>query len=179
MAIMTSIATILLMFPQIPVFGGFMKLDFSILPALLVFYILDLSSALVVLLVRSFLVILLGASPIGVPVNYIALACFISAVWLFNKDNYKFNTMRFLLGGIFGTMFSTLVMLFLNYFVALPLYEKFMNFKLASVGMDLKQWLVTMVLPFNLIQGAIFTAVGTIFLTLFNSILQKQSAKYR
>ena len=46
-------------------------------------------------------------------------------------------------------------MLVLNYVYAVPLYAKFANFDIGKI-LGLSNYLMTMVLPFNLIEGVIF-----------------------
>ena len=47
-------------------------------------------------------------------------------------------------------------MLVLNYVYAVPLYAKFANFDIGKI-LGLSNYLMTMVLPFNLIEGVIFS----------------------
>jgi len=80
--------------------------------------------------------------------------------------------MRFVLASLAGTLGLTLAMLILNYVYAVPLYAKFVNFDIEKI-LGLSNYLMTMVLPFNLIEGIIF-AIS--FWLLF--VLLKPTLKY-
>ncbi|MDR0922596.1 MAG: ECF transporter S component [Lactobacillales bacterium] len=181
-AILSAISTVLMAFVQIPMFGGFMKLDFSVLPILIGLVVLGLPSAMAILILRSILVTILfseGVSTyIGMPMNIVAIGLFVIAIWFFIRYDLKFNAFRFLLGGIAGTIILTAAMALLNFIYAIPLYEKFANFKLSAVGMTLKDWIVAMVLPFNLIQGAILTIVSGLILISFSKFLYGQKKNF-
>jgi riboflavin transporter FmnP len=88
------------------------------------------------------------------------MGVFVIFIWFFTKSSDEFSVKRFILGGVVGTLALTAVMALLNAVYAIPMYEKFANFSLVSVHMTLTKWIVAMVLPFNLIQGAILTVVG-------------------
>jgi riboflavin transporter FmnP len=170
-------STALMVLTQIPMFGGFMKLDFSILPILVSLYILGLRSSLSILLLRSILKLLFfseGISTIiGIPMNIIAMSVFIMCIGYFQRKNSSFHLKKFILGGGLGTLFSTGVMLILNIIYALPLYEKFMNFHLEKMGMSTKEWILAMVIPFNLIQGILLTISGSLLLTALLPIIHQ------
>lgn len=160
-AILSAIS-FLLMYVQFQILPGadFLKLDFSILPILIGLVILDLKSAFSILLIRSLLQVLLnnnGASTmIGMPMNIIAYAFFILALAFIWKKNKNFK--NYILASLLGTISLTLGMLVLNYVYAMPMYASFANFdvgKLLGVG----NYLFGMVLPFNFIQGIIFSIV--------------------
>ena len=162
MAIIAILSAIsfLLMFFDFPILPGasFLKLDFSILPILLGLVVLNLRGALSILLVRSVLKLLLNNQGvntyIGLPMNIVALGVFVIVFALIWKKER--TPLRFLLGSLAGTIGLTVAMLVLNYVYAVPLYAKFANFDIGKI-LGLSNYLMTMVLPFNLMEGVIFS----------------------
>jgi riboflavin transporter FmnP len=180
--VFAAIATGLMIFPQIPMFGGFMKLDFSIIPIIIILYVLSLKDACWVLLLRSILKLIINgdlSSLIGMPMNIIAIISFIFAIWYLQREITDFTLKRFILGGIVGTFLLTIIMIVLNIVYALPLYERVINFKLANMEMSVKEWLLLMTLPFNLIQGILWTSLLALVLTLMQPTIVSQKIKYR
>lgn len=178
-ALLSAVAAVLMIFPTLPMFGGFMKLDFSVVIVLIGMLIMDLPSALVILVLRSVIKVLIMNSGvndwIGMPMNIIAMALFITSIWLFTRKSPVLTLKNYIIGATFGTVSLTIVMAFLNYVYAIPLYQKFANFSLASVGLNLKQWIVEMVLPFNLIQGIVLSFVtALVIFPILNYIKQQK-----
>ena len=143
-------------FPLLPA-ATFLKIEFSILPVLVGLVVMDLPAALGILLLRSLLKLLLNSQGvntyIGLPMNIVALGVFVIAFGLIWKKER--STLRFLLASLAGTVGLTAAMLVLNYVYAVPLYAKFANFDIGKI-LGLSNYLMTMVLPFNLIEGVIF-----------------------
>ncbi|MDR1013256.1 MAG: ECF transporter S component [Lactobacillales bacterium] len=180
--IFAAIATGLMIFAQIPMFGGFMKLDCSVISIIIILYILGLKDAFLVLFLRSILKLIINGeliSYIGMPMNIIAIASFILAIWYFQPEIAKFTLQKFIIGGVVGTYLLTFIMIILNIVYALPLYEKVINFKLANMNMSIKQWVLLMTLPFNLIQGIVWTGISALVLTLLQPIISLQKRKYK
>ena len=158
-AILSAISFLLmfLAFPLLPA-ASFLQLDLSILPILVGLVLLDTKSALSILLLRSLLKLFLNnqgvGTYIGLPMNIIALAVFVLVfAWVWNKKKSSF---RFWLAGVFGTLSLTLAMLLLNYVYAMPLFAKFAHFDIETL-IGAATYLFTMVIPFNLLEGLIFT----------------------
>ena len=122
----------------------FLKIEFSILPVLLGLVVMDLPAALGILLLRSLLKLLLNSQGvntyIGLPMNIVALGVFVIVFGLIWKKER--STLRFLLASLAGTIGLTTAMLVLNFDIGKIL--------------GLSNYLMTMVLPFNLIEGLIF-----------------------
>lgn len=158
-AILSAISFVLMYFdfPLLPA-ASFLKIEFSILPVLVGLVVMDLPAALGVLLLRSLLKLLLNSQGvntyIGLPMNIVALGVFVIVFALIWKKER--TTLRFLLGSLAGTIGLTVAMLVLNYVYAVPLYAKFANFDIGKI-LGLFNYLMTMVLPFNLIEGVIFS----------------------
>ena len=158
-AILSAISFVLMYFdfPLLPA-ASFLKIEFSILPVLVGLVVMDLPAALGILLLRSLLKLLLNSQGvntyIGLPMNIVALGVFVIVFALIWKKER--TTLRFLLGSLAGTIGLTVAMLALNYVYAVPLYAKFANFDIGKI-LGLSNYLMTMVLPFNLIEGVIFS----------------------
>ena len=158
-AILSAVSFLLLYFsfPLIPA-ADFLKVDFSILPVLIALVIFDFKSAIGVLLLRSLLKLLLNnggpGSMIGLPMNFVALGVFVWGLSYFWKKNQ--TSKNYILGSVLGTILLTVAMVVLNYIYAVPLYAKFANFDIAQF-IGLYKYLFAMVVPFNLLEGLIFS----------------------
>ena len=78
----------------------------------------------------------------------------------------------FLLASVVGTIGLTMAMLVLNYIYAVPLYAQFANFDISAI-LGLGNYLFAMVVPFNLIEGVIFSISFFILWTCLKPILLK------
>jgi riboflavin transporter FmnP len=140
---------------------------------------LGLPSAIGILLLRSVLkVLLMGEFPsdwIGMPMNIVAMAVFVVGIWFFIKKDDVFSLKHFILGGAIGTIALTAVMALLNAVWAVPMYMELMHF---GIPMSMTKWIITMVLPFNLIQGVVLTAVALLILVPISKYLEGQRRKY-
>ncbi|MFV0556602.1 MAG: ECF transporter S component [Lactovum sp.] len=175
-AISTLLAAPFLRFSILPVVE-FLQVDLTIIPILIAVFSLGIRSAFIVLTIRTLLWLLFfnsGPSTIiGLPMNYLAMSIFILILYYFLKN--KFTVKRLLASGMIATLAFTLIMIAANIVYAIPLYSKFANFDIATVFEGgVKSYLLIGVLPFNLIQGAIFTIVfGLVFLALEKNNLLK------
>ena len=169
--ILAAISFVLMIFPQFPLIPGasFLKIDFSFVPVLLGALMLDLKRGYAILLLRSLLKLLLNNEGvndyIGLPMNIIAMAVLLTVIMLIVKRR-DISAKRYVVGAVLGTLGLTLAMVILNYVYAVPLYAMFANFDIAKT-IGLGTYLLWMVIPFNLIEGAILTAVsGLVYLGL-------------
>lgn len=150
----------LLMYLQFPIIPGadFLKIDFSILPILVAMLLFDFKAALIVLILRSLLTLLLNnAGPstfIGIPMNITALGIFTFVLYVIWKNTPSVK--QYIIAAVVGTLSLTLTMVALNYFYAVPMYATFANFDIAKF-IGLSTYFYTMVIPFNLVQGLIFS----------------------
>ena len=171
-----SALSFLLMYIQFPVIpsASFLQVDFSILPILVGLVLLDLRSAFVILIIRTLLKLLLNnggvSTIIGLPMNVIALGIFVLAMALlwYKKPSFK----NYALAAVVGTLGLTLSMFALNYIYAVPLYAKFANFDISAI-LGLGNYLFAMVIPFNLIQGLIFSVTFFILYSFLKPALKK------
>lgn len=174
-AILSALSFLLMyiQFPLIPA-ASFLQVDLSVLPILIGLVALDLGSAFGILILRTLLKLLLnngGAGTlIGLPMNVIALGLFVMALALLWKKNPTGK--NYIVASIVGTIGLTLAMLVLNYVYAVPLYAKFANFDIKAI-LGLGNYLFAMVVPFNLIEGAIFAVAFYILNACLKPVLAK------
>lgn len=166
-----SFALMLFGFPIIPG-ADFLKVELSILPVLLGLYLFDLKTAYVVLLLRTALKFVLnnrGVNDlIGLPMNVLALAIFVACFALIWKKQDKLG--NYLGASLVGTLILTLSMLALNWVYGIPLYAKLANFDISQL-IGTQVYLLGMVLPFNLLQGLIFSLSFALVYRLLKPIL--------
>lgn len=179
-ALLAAISFVLMVFPQFPLIPGatFLKIDFSFVPVLIGALMLDLKSGYAILILRSLLKVLLNNSGvndyIGLPMNIVAMGVLLMVIMLM-VGHRELTVKRFIAGSILGTVGLTLAMVILNYVYAVPLYAMFANFDIkATIGLG--TYLLWMVIPFNLIEGIILTAVaGLVFVALRRVITNTHS----
>ena len=164
----------LLMFYQIPLIAEFLKLDFSIIPILLALVLLDFKSSVAVLLIRSVLKLALNGhgveTLIGMPINIAAILVFVIFFALFWEK--KRDLTSYLLASFLGTLSLTASMLVLNAFYAIPLYARFANFDIGQV-FGVGKYLLTMIVPFNLLEGVIWATVFWLIYKLLQPVLKR------
>ena len=164
----------LLMFYQIPLIAEFLKLDFSIIPILLALVLLDFKSSVAVLLIRSVLKLALNGhgveTLIGMPINIAAILVFVIFFALFWEK--KRDLTSYLLASFLGTLGLTASMLVLNAFYAIPLYARFANFDIGQV-FGVGKYLLTMIVPFNLLEGVIWAVVFWLIYKLLQPVLKR------
>ncbi|MYV35466.1 ECF transporter S component [Weissella cibaria] len=179
-ALLAAISFVLMVFPQFPLIPGatFLNIDFSFVPVLIGALMLDLKSGYAILILRSLLKVLLNNSGvndyIGLPMNIVAMGVLLTVIMLM-VGHRELTVKRFIAGSILGTVGLTLSMVILNYVYAVPLYAMFANFDIkATIGLG--TYLLWMVIPFNLIEGVILTAVaGLVFVALRRVITNTHS----
>ena len=174
-AILSAIS-FLLMYVQFQILPGadFLKLDFSILPILIGLVVLDLKSSIAILFIRTVLQLLLNnngpSSMIGMPMNVVAYTFFILSLALIWKKSPTVKS--YVQASLVGTISLTLGMLVLNYIYAMPMYATFANFDVGKI-LGVGNYLFGMVLPFNLIQGIIFSVSFYLVYRAMKPILKK------
>ncbi len=174
-AILSAVSFLLmyLKFPLIPT-ASFLEVDFSLVPILFGLFILDLKSSFAILMVRALLKLILNnqgpSTIIGLPMNIAAMSVFILAVAYFWKENQTVK--NYFKTAAVATIGSTLVMLILNYVYAIPVYAAFANFDIKEI-LGLSNYLLLMVLPFNLLQGILLSLVFYVCFKAARPILKK------
>lgn len=177
-AILGSISTVLMQFNfPLPALPGFLKIDFSEIPAVLAVMTLGPVAGILVELLKNVLYWFLSGSPTGVPVgeiaNFVTGVLFIMPIYfIFNKFR---NSRGLTVGLVSGTVSMAVGMSILNYLVFLPAYTFFLNAPPVT-GDGLYTMIVLGILPFNLIKGVILMVIT---LLLFKSMQNWISQQHR
>ncbi|GFO50990.1 riboflavin transporter [Lactococcus garvieae] len=144
-------------FPLVPS-ASFLRIDFTILPILIGLFMLGLSSAFAILIIRSLLWLLLNSDGvntyIGLPMNIIAVSVFVLVLWFFLR--HRFSLRNYIMATILGTLALTAVQVVLNYVYAIPLYSMFAHFDIATMFPGGISAYIGVVVVFNILQGLIF-----------------------
>lgn len=166
--ILAALASVLMFLDfSIPVMPGFIKLDFSELPALLAAYALGPVSGVVVCLVKN-LVNLLSTSTGGVGElsNFVLGACFVLPAGLIYQK-HKTRKAAFW-GAVLGAVVMAVVSVFSNYYIMYPIYTAFMPMEVI-IGMyqaiapgvqTLWDALLWFNLPFTFFKGMCSVAIA-------------------
>jgi riboflavin transporter FmnP len=123
-----------------------------------------------------------GTAFIGELANFLVGAVLVfSAGYVYNKNKSKKTAA---LGLLVGTLFMTVFASVFNYFVLLPLYEKFLNFPISAIVAmgskvnsnikDLNSFIVWSIVPFNLIKGAILSVLTMAAYKSVSSVLHEE-----
>ena len=169
-----SALSFLLMLYEIPLITEFLKLDISIIPILLALVVLDLKSSLAVLMIRSVLKLALNnngvGTLIGLPMNILAVAVFVCAFsLLWKKRKSLFDYVK---ASLVATLGLTITMIILNVIYAVPLFARFAGFDIYKTY-GLSKYLLTMIVPFNLLEGVIWALVFWLIYKLLQPVLKR------
>ncbi|SCM82764.1 Riboflavin transporter RibU [uncultured Sporomusa sp.] len=168
-AVLASAAAIL-MAMELPVIfmPGFLKLDFSEIPAIIgAFALGPLAGCLIVFIKNLIHVSNTQTAGIGEMANFFVGTCFVvPAAFVYQYKKNRVGAMWALLAGTFS---MTLMAAVLNYWVLLPLYQKVLHFPAeAMIAMgkagnpfivDIKTFIVFAIIPFNLFKGIVVSAI--------------------
>lgn len=153
----SAISFLLMIFPKISIIPGasFLELEFSIIPIMLLAVTLGLRYALAALFLRTVLhLIVLNngiGTLIGLPVNFVLALTFLVTFFYLREKNVW-------LSFIAATILLTLFAIVLNLYFAVPLYSEFMKFDINKL-IRINKYIVSMILPFNLIEGIAWSFV--------------------
>lgn len=158
-------------FPVIPAFS-FLKIDFSDIPILLSMFLFGPLAGISTAFIRSVLhLFMTGASPqnlVGdVTVFFASIAFTLPMYYFFKHGSHKL--VNKVLGITTGILALTFFMSVANYFIVTPLYLKIFGVSAGEfLGMSLAKYVAIGIIPFNLIKGALVSAV---FLVLHAKLL--------
>ena len=149
---------IVLRFIDFPIFppAPFLKFDFSDLMALIGLLIKGPVGLMTVAFIRDFGNFLIKGGqnmiPIGAIMSWLStVVMFMPAHWLLKHSGLRQSWKHKLTMGVGLIVGLTGVMSVLNYFVALPLYVKVMNFPIDNY----LAYVMTVIIPFNALKGFI------------------------
>lgn len=176
--VLGAMAHVLMMlnFP-LPPFPNFLLVDFSDIPALIAALLYGPLAGVAVELLKNVLNYVFVGSATGVPVGQIAnftagVAFLLPVSYIYRKAGSKKGM---LLGLAAGTAAMALVMSVLNYYVFLPAYTLFLGAPAMSAP-EIKELVISAILPFNVVKGAIMAIVFQLLFVRLGSWLAKQAA---
>ncbi|MGF3183013.1 ECF transporter S component [Facklamia sp. P12934] len=149
-------------FPILP-FAPFLKVDFSDLMALIGMLIYGPQGLVAVAFIRDLVNYILKGGEAGIPIGMLmsmtaTLAMFLPSHFILKYLKEKGQAIKFSLISLSLVLSLTLSMACFNYYLALPIYVKVMNFPID----DYMTYILSVIVPFNLIKGLIMV-VGQIF----------------
>ncbi|KRN74700.1 hypothetical protein IV73_GL001208 [Weissella kandleri] len=138
--------------------------------------LLDLKSSYGILFLRSLLKLLIANAGIndyiGLPMNILGYMLLLFVLnWCLQQKNWR-PWMRHTTALIFGTFSLTIAMILLNYLYALPLYAQFANFNIRQI-FGVWNYLLVMVVPFNLLEGVILIGLSLVLLPAIQRIVRR------
>ncbi len=150
----------------VPLFPGFLKMDFSDLPAIIAAFAMGPLAGVLVELFKNLLhLTMTSTGGVGELANFmVGCALVVPAGMIYQKNKTKKTVYVSLAVGIV-TMVVTAVLM--NYFVLIPLYSKFMPLD-AIIGMaaavnpavdGLMTLMLYVIAPFNLIKGIVLAII--------------------
>ena len=168
-AMLGALATILMFFEfSVPfIMPGFIKMDFSELPALIAAFSMGPVSGIAVCFIKNIVNLLHTTSGgVGEISNFILGVCFVLPAGLIYKKNK--SQKGALIGALTGAFIMAVVSVFSNYFIVYPVYENFMPME-AIIGAyqainhnvrNLWDALIWFNMPFTFVKG-MFSVVIT------------------
>lgn len=177
-ALLAALSTLLMVFISIPLIPAapFLKLDLSFIPIFVGLMLLDLKSSYGILLLRSLLKLLIANAGIndyiGLPMNILGYMLLLFVLnWCLQQKNWR-PWARQTTALILGTITLTIAMVLINYLYALPLYAQFANFNIQQI-FGVWNYLLTIVVPFNLLEGVILIGLSLILLPAIQRIVRR------
>lgn len=165
----------------IPVFPQFLQLDFSDIPALLGAFAMGPMAGVAIELIKNALHLLRTQTlGIGELANFVVGAAFAATSGAIYR-HLKTRKVAFI-SLISGTLVMAITASVANYYIFLPLYEKYlfpisaivqMASKVNSAVVDLNTLIVFSILPFNLFKGVVISAITFLMYKRVSPILHK------
>lgn len=181
-SVLAVLGFILQMFEfPIPIFPGFLQLDFSDLPAIIGAFAMGPVAGVLVQLIKNLLHLIFKNQTAGVGelANFICGASYVivaGAIYQIKKSKKSA-----VFGMVAGTLFMTLVVSLCDYYFLFPMFAKALKFPVeAIVGMasalnpkvvDMKTTILYSVVPFNLLKGLIMSLITLAVYKRVSSIL--------
>ncbi len=166
-AILGAVSAVLMLlnFP-IPIMPGFLKFDFSELPALVASFTIGPLSGIGVCLFKNIINVFSSSSNgVGELMNFLVGIAFVLPAGLIYR--YMPSRKGALIGSLVGSFLMGVVSLPVNYFITYPMYQNFMPME-AIMGMyqvlnpsieTLWQALLVFNAPFTIVRGLIVSAI--------------------
>jgi riboflavin transporter FmnP len=157
-------------FPILPA-APYLKMDLSDIPAIIGAFAFGPVAGIFIELIKNILHFIVKSETGGVGelANFLSGAAFVVAASLIYFRNKKRSSA--IIGLALGTILMTIVMIFANYFIMLPLYMPALFQGPKSVIYNL---ILTTTLPFNILKGVIVSVVTMLIYKRLSPILHKQ-----
>ena len=176
LAILAAWAIVLRLFdfPILP-FAPFLKLDLSDVAVLLGVLVKGPIGAMIVAVIRDILNYVRTGGEAGIPLGAFmsvmaSLAIVLPFHFYLKKWKTKWNFKQALIVIVTSVVSLTLVLSVINYFIALPIYVSVLNFPVPSFA----NFVIGIVVPFNIIKGSIMGIVQVIVVHSFKDYLNKK-----
>lgn len=172
-----SVIAYVLMFLEfgLPVFPGFLMLDFSDLPALIGAFAMGPMAGVLIQLVKSALHFITKSwsGGVGELANFIVGVFYVVPAAL--VYHYKKDRKHAIMGVALGTVIMTVLGAVANYFVLIPMYSQFMPIEaIIQMGnvvnsriVDVRTLVIYGVMPFNIFKG---TMIAVLTLLLYKKL---------
>lgn len=182
-AIMAALSSVLMMFSvNVPLMPGFIKLDFSEVPALLSTFAMGPIYGIAVCLIKNLVNLFFTTTGgVGELSNFILGVLLVLPAGIIYKKKQNFSGA--ILGAVSGAVCMALVSVVTNYFIVYPIYTAFMPME-AIMGMyqainplvdNLLEALVVFNLPFTFIKGMIVFGVTSIIYVPLMPVIRKNN----
>ncbi|MBK5251853.1 MAG: ECF transporter S component [Peptostreptococcaceae bacterium] len=181
-SVLSVIAFVLMLIElPVPLFPVFLKLDLSDLPALVGGFAMGPAAGVAIELIKNFLHFITRTSTAGVGelANFIVGAALVfPASYIYKMKKSKTQALKAL---AVGTVSMAIAGGLANYFILLPFYAKVMpldiiiekgNAANAAIH-DMKTLVLYAIVPFNLIKGAVISAITLLIYKKISVILHK------
>ncbi|MBS4173315.1 ECF transporter S component [Bacillus sp. FJAT-49736] len=170
-ALLSSLAFVLMLIKIPTPFSSFLTIDFSDIPALIAALLFGPISAIIVEVIKNILDYFISGSETGIPIGH--FANLLSGIFFVLPTYYvyKYNKTKrgMTIGLIVGTVILAILMSVLNYFVILPAYLALMHYELP------KGYVIAAVLPFNILKGISITILFMLLFVRLQNWLEKNS----
>ncbi len=181
-SVLSVIAFVLMLIElPVPLFPVFLKLDLSDLPALVGGFAMGPAAGVAIELIKNFLHFITRTSTAGVGelANFIVGAALVfPASYIYKMKKSKTQALKALAA---GTICMAIAGGLANYFILLPFYAKVMPLDIiiemgnaANAAIyDMKTLVMYAIVPFNLIKGAVISAITLLIYKKISIILHK------
>ena len=167
-AMLAAVSFVLMLFDfSVPFMPGFIKMDFSELPALIGSFALGPVAGVMVCFVKNLLhLFVTSTGGVGELSNFVLGAVFVSVAGVIYKKN-KTRKGAFI-GALAGALSMAVISVFSNYYIVYPVYTAFMPMEgiiaaynaIYSGINNLWQALIIFNMPFTFVKGMAVTAVN-------------------
>lgn len=170
---MGALSFVLMLFPLPFKYLGFLELDFSDIPAIVIGFIYGPVGAVIVELIKNVIKAITASSTggVGEMANLAVSIGYVVPCSIVFRKLKKNETVRNIIAALAGILCMCVVGILVNYFITVPLYAKLFGGMDAVIGVtaaqipaidSLAKVVILGITPFNVIKGIIISIVGII-----------------